>query len=64
MPKKNENDTILRITAMVASLFVLAIGGFLGLGVQIQFISLGFLLIIASGTDPKIFIELWKRGKK
>lgn len=57
------NDSILRVSAMLASVAVVIAGGIFDLEFQIQALAMGFLLVIASGTDPLKLVDRWKERK-
>jgi len=63
VPDKKNNDSILRITAMVASVAVFLIGAIFSLDFKVQAVAMGFLLVNAAGTDPLELIEKWRKRK-
>ena len=55
------DDSILRITAMVLSAIIFIAGGYMGVDIKTQGLVMGFLLVIASGTDPLALLDRWKK---
>lgn len=58
--KREKGDSLLRIVAMLCSIAMVALGGILMLEFEIQALSMGFLLVIASGTDPLKILDRWR----
>ena len=53
-------DVMLRILAMIGSIIVIFIGALYELEIKVQAVAMGFLLVIASGTDPLLLLREWR----